>query len=215
MSQRYTHRNSSIQHELAARCLELQQHGATKFQLLLDLGCGSGLSSSVIEESGHTWIGVDVAREMLLLAAAAPPPARGLAGMCAGLIQSDLSSLPLRAGAHIDGAISVSTLQWLCEGRAAGGASSTASALILPHSHPDSTAGGGGGCGGIDGIDNGSRGRCGGGALQRLFTKLYCLLRADATAVFQFYPTPQQALEALEVCGVLVSCGVQLWVGFC
>lgn len=33
--------------------------------LLLDIGCGSGISGSVITSEGHTWIGLDISRAML------------------------------------------------------------------------------------------------------------------------------------------------------
>ncbi|XP_071652586.1 uncharacterized protein [Temnothorax longispinosus] len=33
--------------------------------LLLDIGCGSGLSGSVLEDQGHVWIGVDISSAML------------------------------------------------------------------------------------------------------------------------------------------------------
>lgn len=32
---------------------------------LLDLGCGSGLSGSVLEDQGHVWVGVDISTAML------------------------------------------------------------------------------------------------------------------------------------------------------
>lgn len=98
-AQRYTDRNAQIQNDLASRCLELLCV-SPRHKLLLDLGCGSGLSAIAIEAAGHTWIGVDVAREMLLLAAADER-----SGSCGGLIQGDLGALPLRSRAHIDGAI--------------------------------------------------------------------------------------------------------------
>lgn len=34
-------------------------------RLLLDIGCGSGLSGEVITEMGHNWIGVDISESML------------------------------------------------------------------------------------------------------------------------------------------------------
>lgn len=34
-------------------------------RLLLDVGCGSGLSGEVISEMGHNWIGVDISEAML------------------------------------------------------------------------------------------------------------------------------------------------------
>lgn len=33
--------------------------------LLLDLGCGSGLSGGVAEDSGHVWLGMDISESML------------------------------------------------------------------------------------------------------------------------------------------------------
>ena len=33
--------------------------------LILDIGCGSGLSGEVLEEYGHRWIGVDISPSML------------------------------------------------------------------------------------------------------------------------------------------------------
>ena len=58
---RYTARNAQIQDELASRCLELLHRGegnVAKHQLLLDLGCGSGLSGRMMEAVGHTWLGI-------------------------------------------------------------------------------------------------------------------------------------------------------------
>jgi SAM-dependent methyltransferase len=175
---RYTARNAQVQDELASRCLELLHRGSiAEHQLLLDLGCGSGLSAKMMESAGHTWLGIDVAREMLSLAAS------GHSKACAGLIQGDLASLPLRARAKFDGAISVSTLQWLCEGRGAGGGCGT----DLGGASEDRVS--------IEERVEGSRD----GALKRFFDRLYRALRTNAHAVFQFYPTPQQAQQALEV----------------
>ena len=119
---------------------------------------------------------------MLALAAAGHPKT------CAGLIQGDLALLPLQARARFDGALSVSTLQWLCEGRGAGGGCSTelcstelgvetAEAYLGPD----------------------VKGSRGGGALKRFFHRLHGALRPGAHAVFQFYPSPHQAHEALQV----------------
>ena len=33
--------------------------------LILDLGCGSGLSGDALAESGHSWIGMDISSSML------------------------------------------------------------------------------------------------------------------------------------------------------
>ena len=60
-----------IQAEMTARALELlalppwkQESGA----LLLDVGCGSGLSGEMITEEGHHWVGYDIAPSMLEVA---------------------------------------------------------------------------------------------------------------------------------------------------
>lgn len=37
--------------------------------LILDIGCGSGLSGEAIEEAGHAWIGCDISKDMLVVAA--------------------------------------------------------------------------------------------------------------------------------------------------
>jgi len=37
--------------------------------LILDIGCGSGLSGEAIEEAGHVWVGCDISRDMLAVAA--------------------------------------------------------------------------------------------------------------------------------------------------
>lgn len=37
--------------------------------MILDIGCGSGLSGEAIEEAGHVWVGCDISRDMLAVAA--------------------------------------------------------------------------------------------------------------------------------------------------
>lgn len=106
-AQRYTAANRLIQHELTLRCLGFV--GLTqRQQLIIDLGCGSCLSSQVIAEAGHVWIGLDIARDMLLLGNASTNGGK--------LVHADLAAgLCLRPGCRLDGAVSVSVLQWLCE----------------------------------------------------------------------------------------------------
>jgi 18S rRNA (guanine1575-N7)-methyltransferase len=60
-----------IQAEMTVRALDLlnlptwkQESGA----LLLDIGCGSGLSGEILTEEGHQWIGYDIAPSMLEVA---------------------------------------------------------------------------------------------------------------------------------------------------
>lgn len=50
---------------MAERCMELLMLPEDETCLLLDLGCGSGLSGSIAEESGHIWFGMDISGSML------------------------------------------------------------------------------------------------------------------------------------------------------
>lgn len=97
----------AIQTALTERALELlalPQDGSPK--LLLDLGCGSGLSGEALTENGHVWVGFDISPAMLDVARE-----RDVEGDVA---QLDLGhGLPIRPGSF-DGAISISALQWLC-----------------------------------------------------------------------------------------------------
>lgn len=102
----------SIQDSMTYRALELlelrDQDGP---QHILDLGCGSGLSSQCIEELGHKWVGVDISDAMTRVALD-----RHKDGDLDDLqlIKMDLGDgLPFRA-ASFDAAISISALQWLC-----------------------------------------------------------------------------------------------------
>ena len=127
--------------------------------LLLDLGCGSGMSGRTLTETGHCWVGCDISSHMLSLAQgeadpcspsqAAPilphstqlaslGPAPPLLSSRTGhntinhnragpqgtstksahgrglLFQSDLTQgLPIRPSS-LDGAVSISAVQWLC-----------------------------------------------------------------------------------------------------
>uniref|UniRef100_A0A182LVY7 18S rRNA (guanine-N(7))-methyltransferase n=1 Tax=Anopheles culicifacies TaxID=139723 RepID=A0A182LVY7_9DIPT len=75
-------------------------------QLILDIGCGSGLSGSVLEDQGHLWIGVDISNHMLDVAID-----REVEG---DLLLGDMGQgMPFKAGTF-DGAVSISALQWLC-----------------------------------------------------------------------------------------------------
>lgn len=61
----FSSRMINIQLEMAERCMELLMLPEDETCLLLDLGCGSGLSGSVSEESGHVWFGMDISESML------------------------------------------------------------------------------------------------------------------------------------------------------
>jgi len=49
--------------ERALELLNLPDDGSPKY--LLDVGCGSGLSMAVIEETGHHVVGVDISPSMI------------------------------------------------------------------------------------------------------------------------------------------------------
>ncbi|KAI4160486.1 MAG: hypothetical protein L6R39_000192 [Caloplaca ligustica] len=92
------------------RALELLQLQSPS--LILDIGCGSGLSgeilSSVSPADGgpHMWVGMDIAASMLAIALQ-----KEVEG---DLLLSDIGqAIPFRPGSF-DAAISISAIQWLC-----------------------------------------------------------------------------------------------------
>lgn len=99
-------RMMDIQMQMCERAVELLLLPEDEPALLLDLGCGSGLSGSVLEEGGHAWIGMDISAAMLNVALG-----REVEG---DLMLADMGQgVPFRAGTF-DGAVSISALQWLC-----------------------------------------------------------------------------------------------------
>lgn len=91
---------------MAQRAYELLLLPEDEKCLVLDIGCGSGLSGSVLDENGHQWIGIDISKSMLDVALE-----REVEG---DLILGDMGEgMPFKAGTF-DGAISVSAIQWLC-----------------------------------------------------------------------------------------------------
>ena len=135
-------------------------------QVVLDIGCGSGISGSVLSHHGHAWVGCDISPDMLALAQGNLPPAQpvqhlaqpqrqcstasstasattmpsvqanaplasrtghntlnhrramySIADMAEArgrVLQADMAQgLPFRPNS-IDGAISISAVQWLC-----------------------------------------------------------------------------------------------------
>ena len=134
-------RVQTIQAAMAQRCLELLNFDASAGpQLVLDVGCGSGLSGDVLSENGHSWVGLDISQHMLDVARA-----RGSLGPVSSTkkklktrhamedeeeeeeeeegysrpsggdaLRCDMGQgFGFRAGLF-DGAVSVSALQWLC-----------------------------------------------------------------------------------------------------
>ncbi|XP_053959404.1 probable 18S rRNA (guanine-N(7))-methyltransferase [Anastrepha ludens] len=95
-----------IQIEMAERAYELLTLNEDEQNFILDIGCGSGLSGSVLEDNEHIWVGVDISKAMLDVAVE-----REVAG---DLVLADMGDgMPFRPGTF-DGAISISALQWLC-----------------------------------------------------------------------------------------------------
>ncbi|XP_058452609.1 probable 18S rRNA (guanine-N(7))-methyltransferase isoform X2 [Malaya genurostris] len=91
---------------MCERAIELLALPEDNAHFILDIGCGSGLSGSVLEDQGNVWIGVDIAQAMLDVAVE-----REVEG---DLILGDMGQgMPFKAGTF-DGAVSISALQWLC-----------------------------------------------------------------------------------------------------
>ena len=55
----------AIQSEMSERAIELLQLPEDQPSLILDIGCGSGLSGECLDELGHYWIGMDISKSML------------------------------------------------------------------------------------------------------------------------------------------------------
>jgi len=105
---KYLHssRMIEIQTTMAERALEMLCLPEGSQSLILDVGCGTGLSGEVLEEAGHTWVGIDISRDMLCVA-----QRREVEGE---LAHTDMGvGLPFRQGVF-DGIISISAIQWLC-----------------------------------------------------------------------------------------------------
>ena len=96
-----------IQERLTERAVELlnfPDDGVPR--LLLDVGCGSGLSGDRLTELGHEWIGMDLSASMLEVA-----KEREVEG---DVLRNDMGhGVPFRPGVF-DGCVSISAVQWLC-----------------------------------------------------------------------------------------------------
>ena len=92
----------NIQTQLAQRALEILAIPKKKKKLILDIGCGSGISGNVLGSKGHMWIGMDISKAMLNVASV-----REIEG---DVIHTDMGhGFGFRPGLF-DGAISISAL---------------------------------------------------------------------------------------------------------
>jgi 18S rRNA (guanine1575-N7)-methyltransferase len=162
-------RIQAIQAQMTDRALELLNIPPGQPAMLLDIGCGSGLSGEILDEEGHCWVGIDVSPSMLEVALE-----REVEG---DLFLHDIGQgLSFRPGSF-DGAIrcrplqsentvsysthSISVLQWLCNAETSS-----------PTSSPPFR-------------------------LQRFFATLHASLTRGARAVFQFYPQSDDQVELI------------------
>ncbi|KAF7168028.1 hypothetical protein CNMCM5623_001183 [Aspergillus felis] len=111
----YNHQSSGLpamrdDQNMTHRALELLDLRSPS--LILDVGCGSGLSGEILsqvppQEGGpHTWVGMDISPSMLDVALQ-----RDVEG---DLLLADIGQgVPFRPGTF-DAAISISAIQWLC-----------------------------------------------------------------------------------------------------
>mmetsp|Transcript_84973 Transcript_84973/g.147408 ORF Transcript_84973/g.147408 Transcript_84973/m.147408 type:complete len:281 (-) Transcript_84973:72-914(-) len=106
-SQKYatSSRMIDIQTKMAERALELILL-PDRPCLLLDVGCGSGISGEAISDAGHMWVGYDISKSMLAIA-----NEREVDG---DVFLGDAGQGPKFRPGVFDGAISISALQWLC-----------------------------------------------------------------------------------------------------
>ncbi|VVB74603.1 Ubiquinone/menaquinone biosynthesis C-methyltransferase UbiE [Candidatus Tiddalikarchaeum anstoanum] len=74
-----------------------------KDSLILDLGCGTGFSTRVLLDKGFDAVGCDISRNMIILAKNKK---------IKKLAECDIRNLPFK-DESFDGAVSISTVQWL------------------------------------------------------------------------------------------------------
>lgn len=105
-------RVQQVQAQMTERALELLN--LPDPSLILDVGCGSGLSGEILSENdpSHTWVGIDISASMLAVA----KMHRDVDG---DLMLGDIGQgLPFRPGSF-DAVISISAVQWLCNAESA------------------------------------------------------------------------------------------------
>jgi 18S rRNA (guanine1575-N7)-methyltransferase len=104
-------RIQAIQSSMTHRALDLLDLATPS--LILDIGCGSGLSGEILSEEGHIWVGMDISPSMLDIAL----QREDVEG---DLFLADMGQgIPFRAGSF-DAAVSISAVQWLCNAESTG-----------------------------------------------------------------------------------------------
>jgi len=178
-----------IQHEITRRAIELlclpEPSGDEGPSVVLDVGCGSGLSGGVLGKMGHVWVGCDVSRDMLDVANGPPVGGNdddddemddgsedgseegGVDASRGDLLHHDMGTgLPF-APASFDACISISAVQWLCYSN---------SSQQVPRRR-----------------------------LIRFFSSLYRVLRRGGRAVLQFYPETAEQAVLISECAASVG----------
>ncbi|ANQ08809.1 Uncharacterized protein PCOAH_00029390 [Plasmodium coatneyi] len=96
-----------IQSQMTERALELLVLPESPC-LLLDIGCGSGISGMTLNESDHFWIGIDISIHMIKAGL------QNEAHHGGDMILADMGKLMRFQPCIFDGVVSISALQWLC-----------------------------------------------------------------------------------------------------
>jgi 18S rRNA (guanine1575-N7)-methyltransferase len=189
----------NVQREITLRAIELLLLPPDEASLVLDIGCGSGLSGEVLEEHGHVWVGCDVSRDMLQVAHERMEKSYRMKGdedkteadiarmkydddddedsddddnnVCStgDLMHHDMGTGLPFRPATFDACVSISALQWLCY--------SNSSAQIPKR------------------------------RLIRFFSSLYSILKKSARAVLQFYPETSEQAVLISECATAVGFG--------
>lgn len=119
----YSSRMNKIQTEITSKCLEFLQ--LEKPSMILDLGCGTGMSGRELGRNGHHWIGCDISREMLIMGKNYEDSVESednsdesfMDTNPLALFNLDISeSIPFKTGVF-DAFVSVSCFQWLFHNR--------------------------------------------------------------------------------------------------
>jgi 18S rRNA (guanine1575-N7)-methyltransferase len=189
----------NVQREITLRAIELLLLPPDQKSLVLDVGCGSGLSGRVLEQQGHVWVGCDVSRDMLKVAHERMEETFQMNEVddddddnnnmkedddadrdddeskdddrpsTGDLMQHDMGTGLPFRPATFDACISISALQWLCYSNSAA--------------------------------QNPKR------RLIRFFSSLYSVLKKSARAVLQFYPETAEQAVLISECATAVGFG--------